>query len=66
MCTQQEAATQELSTLKADKARLEGKIEILETEQADLIAEQVKLQTQTTELKENEWKLQELQVTFNI
>ena len=50
--------------LKADKARLEDKMEILEAEKADLIAEQEKLRTQTMELKENERKLQELQVTF--
>ena len=41
-------------------------MEILEAEKAVVIAEREKLQTQTMELKENEWKLQELQVKWHI
>ena len=52
--------------LKVNLSRLEDKIAILETEKADLNAEHEKVQAQTMELKENDRKLQELQVTFNI
>lgn len=64
MCTNQEATTQECSQLKADKARLWDKIDMLKADKAYLLAEQVKLPSQTMELKEIEWKPQELQVKF--
>ena len=60
-CTSQQEAG---LVLKVDMSCLQHRIEILENENAHLIAERSKLQTQTVELKENDQKLQELQVTF--
>lgn len=63
-CTQQEVGTREQTLLKTDKSQLEDKIEMLETEKSDMLAECGKFETQVMGLEEKLWKLRVLQVNF--